>query len=114
MFLGRFAHTVDAKGRLAVPSRFRDELGEGVVITRGIDRCLTLYPQTTWEPLAAKVNALSVADPDARAFRRLFFAEAANLDLDSQGRILLPPELRRYANIDRDATIIGVNTWVEI
>lgn len=114
MFLGRHAHTVDAKGRLAIPARFREELAAGVVLTRGIDRCLALYPMTAWEPLADKVNNLPITDPDARTFRRMVFAEAVDLELDAQGRILLPPELRQYAEIDRDAYVVGVNTSIEI
>jgi MraZ protein len=114
MFLGRHAHTVDAKGRLAIPARFREELAAGVVLTRGIDRCLALYPMATWQPLAEKVDQLPITDPDARTFRRMVFAEAVDLELDAQGRILLPPELRQYAEIDRDAYVVGVNTSIEI
>jgi MraZ protein len=114
MFLGRYAHTLDTKGRIAIPSRFRDALTEGVVATRGIDRCLALYPMASWTPLAEKVSALPLTDPDARTFRRMVFAEAAHLELDGQGRILLPPELRRYAELEREAVVIGVNTSIEI
>ena len=114
MFLGRHAHNLDAKGRLAVPARFRDALAEGVVLTRGIDRCLALYPMAAWRPLAEKVSALSLTDPDARAFRRMVFAEAVDLELDAQGRILLPPDLRRYAEIEREAFVVGVHTSLEI
>lgn len=114
MFLGRHAHTVDAKGRMAVPARFRDALAEGLVLTRGIDRCLALYPMVAWQPLAEKISALPISDPDARTFRRLVFAEAVDLALDGQGRILLPPELRAYAGIDREALVVGVHTSVEI
>ncbi len=114
MFLGRFAHTLDAKGRLAVPARFRELLAGEAVLTRGIDRCLALYPMSAWLPLAERIEALSISDPDARAFRRLVFAEAANLELDGQGRILVPPELRRYAGIEREALIVGVNSSVEL
>ncbi len=114
MFLGRYAHTLDAKGRMAIPARFRDALADGLVLTRGIDRCLALYPMAAWLPLAEKVSALPISDPDARTFRRMVFAEAINLELDAQGRILLPPELRRYAEIDREAYVVGVNTSLEI
>jgi MraZ protein len=114
MFLGRFAHSLDAKGRLAIPARFRDDLAGGIVLTRGIDRCLALYPMATWLPLAEKVSALPITDPDARSFRRMVFAEASHLELDGQGRILLPPDLRRYAELDREAYVIGVNTSIEI
>lgn len=114
MFLGRYAHTLDAKGRLAVPARFRDALAGGVVVTRGIDRCLALYPMAAWMPLAEQISALPITDPDARTFRRMVFAEAAHLELDGQGRILVPPELRRYAELDREALVVGVNTSIEI
>lgn len=114
MFLGRHAHNLDAKGRLAIPAKFRDELAAGVVLTRGIDRCLTLYPMAAWTPLAEQVSALPITDPNARAFRRLVFADAVDLALDGQGRILLPPELRAYSGIDREAIVIGVNTYLEI
>ncbi|MCC6312474.1 MAG: division/cell wall cluster transcriptional repressor MraZ [Thermomicrobiales bacterium] len=114
MFLGRHAHTLDAKGRLAVPARFRDALGEGLVLTRGIDRCLSLYPMSAWRPLAERIVALPITDPDARNFRRMVFAEAADLALDGQGRILVPPELRRYAKLEKDALVIGVHSHIEI
>lgn len=114
MFLGRYAHSLDAKGRLAIPARFREALAEGVVVTRGIDRCLALYPMAAWRPLAEKIDALPIADPDARNFRRMVFAEAAHLELDSQGRILLPPELRRYAGLEHEVYVVGVNTSIEI
>ena len=114
MFLGRYAHALDAKGRLAIPARFREALAEGVVLTRGIDRCLALYPMDAWLPLAEKIDALPISDPDARTFRRMVFAEAADLELDAQGRILVPPELRRYAGLERDALVIGVDTAIEV
>jgi MraZ protein len=114
VFLGRFAHNLDAKGRLAIPARYRDALAEGVVLTRGIDRCLALYPLAAWRPLAEKVSALPLTDADARNFRRLVFAEAADLNLDGQGRILIPPDLRRYAGLEREALVIGVDTSIEI
>lgn len=114
MFLGRHTHALDTKGRLAVPARWRDELAGRVVLTRGIDRCLSLYPMSAWQPLAERVSALPVTDPDARLFRRLVFAEATDLELDGQGRILLPPELRLYAGIEREAVLIGVYAHLEV
>jgi MraZ protein len=114
VFLGRYAHNLDAKGRLAIPARYREALAEGVVLTRGIDRCLALYPMEAWRPLAEKVAALPLTDADARNFRRLVFAEAADLSLDAQGRILVPPELRRYAGIEREALVVGVDTSLEV
>lgn len=114
MFLGRYSHNLDVKGRLAIPARFREALGSDVVITRGIDRCLSLYPMSAWEPLAEKVSALPISDPDARTFRRMVFAEAANAEFDRQGRILIPPDLRRYAGLDREAIVVGMHTYIEI
>jgi len=114
MFLGRYTHAIDEKGRLAIPARFREDFGSEGVLTRGIDRCLTLYPLSTWKPLAEKVAALPISDPDARTFRRMVFSEASIVELDRQGRILLPPELRAYAGLIRDAVIVGVNTYIEI
>ncbi len=114
MFLGQFAHTLDTKGRLAVPARFRTSLEAGVVVTRGIDRCVAAYPIPVWEELAGKISALPMTDANARQFRRMVFAQAANLDLDRQGRIVLPQELRDYAGIDREAVVIGVHASFEI
>jgi MraZ protein len=114
VFLGRHAHNLDAKGRLAIPARFRDELAEGLVLTRGIDRCLALYPLAAWRPLAEKLAALPMTDADVRNFRRLVFAEAVDLTLDTQGRILVPPDLRRYAEIERESLVVGVDTSIEI
>ena len=114
MFLGRYQHALDAKGRLAVPARFREALADGLVLTRGIDRCLALYPRAAWQPLAARVSALPISDPDARHFRRMVFAEAVDLTLDVQGRILVPPALRAYAGLEREALIVGVDTAIEV
>jgi len=114
VFLGRFSHNLDVKGRLAIPARFREALGSDVVITRGIDRCLSVYPMSAWEPLAEKVSALPISDPDARTFRRMVFAEAAIAEFDRQGRILIPPDLRRYAGLDREAIVVGMHTYIEI
>ena len=97
MYLGRFTYNVDQKGRLAVPARFRESLSGTVILTRGIDPCLVLYPLESWEPLAAKVDALPLADPAARAFRRLMYAEAANLELDSQATCELDVVVAHFA-----------------
>lgn len=114
MFLGRHEHNLDGKGRLAIPSRFREALGEGMVLTRGIDRCISVFPLGAWETLAGRVNALPLADTDARQFRRLVFAEAVALRLDSQGRILIPAALRSYAAIERETIVVGVHDSIEI
>src|SRR6476646_6450500 len=97
MFLGRHAHSLDAKGRMAIPARFRDELAEGLVLTRGVDRCLAIYPLARWSELSDRINALPVGDADARAFRRMIYSDAVDFVPDGQGRILIPAELREYA-----------------
>lgn len=114
MFLGRHSHNVDEKGRLAVPARFREELADGVVVTRGFDGCLLLYPTATWLPLAEKVAALSIGDPDARALRRMLFAHAVDMQLDRQGRMLLPADLRTQAAIEREAVVVGMHSFIEL
>jgi MraZ protein len=114
VFLGRYEHTIDSKGRLAVPARYRAALERGLVITRGIDRCLTIYPLAAWETLAEKVNALPLGDPNARALRRLFFAEASDALLDGQGRVVVPAALRAYAGLEEQAVVVGMNTAIEV
>jgi len=114
VFLGRFHHALDAKGRVAIPARLRVELADGAVLTRGADRCLALYPALMWETLCARIAALPMSDPAVRTFRRFVFAEAVALEFDSQGRILIPHLLRTYAGIDRNAVIIGLDTMIEI
>ena len=95
MFLGRFEHSVDNKGRVAVPARFRGELNGELIITRGNDRCLYLFTQDAWEPLAAKLNALPTGDADARNLRRAVFSAAEPVELDKQGRVMISDPLRQ-------------------
>lgn len=114
MFLGEFEHTIDDKGRLTIPAKFRAELARGVVVTRGLDRCLFVYPMEEWQKLAGKVSQLPITHPDARMLSRLLFSGAADLVPDRQGRILLPPTLREYAGLDGEAVVIGVSVRVEI
>ncbi len=114
MFLGRFNHTLDDKGRLAIPARFRSDLVAGLVITRGTDRCLTVYPLATFEALAAKLDALPLGDANARNLRRAAFAAAEPAELDKQGRIILPERLRAYASLGANVAIVGMNTFLEL
>jgi len=114
MFLGAFVHTIDGKGRLTIPAKFRADLAAGLVITRGIDRCLAIYPLEEWEQLAGKVSALPMTDRRARAFRRLVFANAADVVPDKQGRVLIPPRLREYASLDGDVVVTGLDTYIEV
>lgn len=114
MFLGEFVHTIDDKGRLAIPARFRADLDAGLVVTRGIDRCLVIYSMDEWDRLAKKVSELPHTDRRARAFRRLVYANASDAVPDKQGRILIPPRLREYASLDSEVVITGLNTYIEI
>ena len=114
MFLGEFEHLIDDKGRLTLPAKFRAELVDGFVITKGIDRCLFVYTLDEWRPLAEKISRLSVTKRDARALARLVFAGAADCVLDKQGRILIPSYLREYANLNSEVVIVGLNTLLEI
>ena len=114
MFLGRNSHNLDEKGRLALPARYREELRDGVVITRGFDNCLLVYPMAAWAPLAERVSALSIGDPDVRLLRRMLFANATDLLLDRQGRILVPAELRTHAGLEREAVVVGMHSFIEI
>jgi len=114
MFLGEFIHTIDEKGRLTVPAKFRADLAAGLVVTRGIDRCLAIYPMGEWERLAERVSALPLTDRRARAFRRLVFANASDAIPDRQGRVLIPPRLREYAGLDSEVIVTGLDTYVEV
>lgn len=114
MFLGEYEHNLDDKGRLAVPARFRDDLGDGVVITRGFDRCLMGFPRSVWTTLAQQVSNLSLGQGEARNLRRLLFSGAADVMLDRQGRILIPQNLREYAGLGEQVIVAGLNTHFEI
>jgi len=114
MFLGRYEHTLDNKGRLAVPSKYRSGLAEGLVVTRGIDPCLAIYPIDEWKRIAEKVSSLPITDFNARVLRRIFFAEATDTKLDGQGRILIPAYLREFAQLADDVVIVGMNTYLEV
>ena len=114
MFLGEFAHTIDDKGRLTIPAKFRDDLASGVVITRGLDGCLWAYSRSEWEVLAEKISRLPTTNPAARNFSRFMFANAFDSIPDRQGRVLIPQNLRDYANIESDTIIIGVMNRLEL
>ena len=114
MFLGEFVHTTDDGGRLTIPARFRDDLAEGLVVTRGLDRCLVIYPMDEWNRLSEQVSALPITDGRARSFRRTVFANASDAALDRQGRVLIPPSLREYAGLDGDVVVTGLNTYIEV
>ncbi len=114
MFIGQFRHSLDQKSRLIIPSKFREILGQDFVLTKGLDACLFVYPNNEWEVLEQKLKALPFTQKHARAFIRFFFAGAVEVEMDRQGRILIPPHLRDHAHIEKDAVIIGVSSRVEI
>ncbi len=114
MFIGEYQHTLDAKGRMFVPSRFRDDLGDVFIVTLGLDDCLFVFPQEEFDRLKAKIDAVSITNKDARHFARFFFGHACECEMDKQGRIILPASLRSYAKLVKDVTIVGVSNRVEI
>jgi len=114
MFTGEYRHTVDEKGRLAVPVRFRSQLESGAFVTRWIDMCLAIFPRSAWDTLAAKVAALPIADPSARTFSRFVFASAFEIELDRQGRFVLPAGSRQWAELEGEAVIVGARDHAEI
>ncbi len=113
MFVGEYLHNVDTKGRVAIPARFRAKIERGAVLTRGMDSCLTVYPMETWERKAQALD--NIADPRKRhAVERQFFAAAFEVELDAQGRIVIPPKLRKYAGLNGEAMIVGTRDRFEI
>jgi|LFRM01.1.fsa_nt_gb MraZ protein len=114
MFMGEYQHTLDSKGRLIMPAKFREELGDKFVLTRGLDNCLFVYPLEEWNNLEQKLKNLPFTRSDARAFTRFFFSGATECELDKQGRVLIPTNLRSHAKLQKDAVIIGVSSRVEI
>lgn len=114
MFIGEFKHSIDEKGRVSLPAKFRAELASGCVITRGLDKCLWVYPMNEWEKLAEKISELPLTQKNARSFSRLMLAGASDTDLDRVGRINLPSYLRDYANIKKDVVVVGIYSRIEI
>lgn len=114
MFIGEYQHTIDEKGRLILPSKFRDPLGYEFVMTKGLDNCLFVYPKREWEVLEEKLKSLPLTNKDARAFVRFFFSGATECILDKQGRVVIPANLREHSKLDKEAIVIGVSTRIEI
>ena len=114
MFLGEFRHAVDEKGRLAVPARFRAQLDGGCVVARWLDTCLAIFPMPAWEELATKVGSLPMTDPNARLLQRQLFAGAFETELDRQGRVLVPQNLRTFAGLEAEALVLGSRDHAEI
>lgn len=114
MFIGEHQHSLDEKGRLIIPSKFRDDLGYEFVMTKGLDNCLFVYPKKEWQILEEKLKSLPLTNKDARAFIRFFFAGASECILDKQGRVLIPSNLREHSRLEKDAVVIGVSTRLEV
>jgi MraZ protein len=114
MFIGEYSHTIDTKGRLSMPARFREMLGEQFIVTKGLDQSLFVYPIDEWTVLENKLKQLPLTNQNARAFVRFFFAGAAECELDQQGRIRIPANLREHADLEKEVVVIGVGTRLEI
>ena len=114
MFMGEYNHTIDAKGRLIIPSKFRETLGEEFVVTKGLDGCLFVYDNNEWKAFEEKLKSLPLTNKDARQFVRFFLAGAAMAQVDKQGRILVPAVLREFAGLEKDVVLVGVASRVEI
>lgn len=114
MFLGEYTHTIDGKGRLTIPSKFRGMLAAGLVVTRGFDQNLMIFPLDGWKGLANRIEERPLSDEDMRAFRRRVFSGAVDLVPDKQGRILMPSYLRDFAGIDGEVVIAGMYNYLEI
>jgi MraZ protein len=112
--MGEYHHSIDNKGRLIVPSKFRDDLGEMFIITRGLDQCLFGYPVSEWALIEEKLKGLPLTKKDARAFTRFFFSGATESELDKQGRINIPAPLLSYAKLEKECVILGVSNRIEI
>jgi len=114
MFMGEYHHSIDTKGRIIVPSKFRENLGDMFIITRGLDQCLFGYPISEWSAIEEKLKALPLTKKDARAFTRFFFSGATESELDKQGRVNIPTPLLQYAKLEKECVILGVSNRIEI
>jgi MraZ protein len=112
--LGTHSYTLDPKGRISLPARFRDVLSDGAVLTLGQDGCLFCFPRAEWEERAGEVRDLPLSDPESRAYARMFFGKAESIELDAQGRLLVPQRLRNEVGIPKDAVVVGVFDRMEI
>ena len=114
MFMGEHVHTIDLKGRIIIPAKFREHLNDGFILTRGMDGCLFGYPPQEWIQFEEKLKKLSIAKKDARAFTRFFFSGATEVKIDKQGRINIPTTLRQHAALDKECVITGVSNRIEL
>ena len=114
MFMGEYNHTIDAKGRLIIHSKFREALGNEFVLTKGLDGCLFVFPMKEWEAFEEKLRSLPLIDKNARKFSRFFLAGASTCELDKQGRILVPGTLREFAQMDKEVVLTGMLNRIEV
>ncbi len=114
MLLGEYNHNIDEKGRVSVPAKFRDDLGNTFIVTKGLDNCLFAYSKEEWQTFETKLKSLPMTNINARNFVRFFFSGATECEIDKQGRINIPQNLREYANLSKELCVIGVSTRVEI
>ena len=114
MFMGEYNHIIDAKGRLIVPAKFREILGDNFVVTKGLDGCLFVYSDKEWQAFEEKLKTLPLTNKNARQFTRFFLAGAAQVEVDKQGRILLPQVLREFAGLEKEVVLVGVASRIEI
>ena len=113
-FMGEYSHTIDAKGRIIVPAKFRESLGDNIVVTKGLDNCLFVYTSEDWRKFEEKLRTLPLTNKNARKFTRFFLAGAAEMEIDKQGRILIPSVLREFAALEKDVVLVGVGSRIEI
>ena len=114
MFMGEYSHTIDTKGRLIIPSKFREDLGETFVVTKGLDGCLFVFSDEEWKAFEIKLKSLPLTNKNARQFARFFVAGATPCELDKQGRILVPATLREFAGLEKDVVLTGMLNRIEI
>ena len=114
MILGQYIHQIDSKKRLSLPARWRSEVGAKLIITNGLDRSLYIYTVTEWEIIAEKLSSLGFATPEIRSFTRFMLANAYEIEIDSAGRILIPDNLKKFANLDVKAVLIGMHKRIEV
>ena len=114
MLTGEFNHSIDAKGRLIIPSKFREDLGENFMVTKGMDGCLFIYPENEWKTFEEKLRTLPLTNKKARDFKRFFLGSAVDGDLDKQGRVLISSALRAYAGLEKEVVLAGVLDRIEI
>ncbi len=114
MFIGEYSHSLDLKGRMAIPAKFRKGLVSGAIVTRGLDRCLFIFSKAEWDKLATKLIELPLAQANSRAFVRLMMSGAVDVEVDTQGRILIPEYLRQYAGLSKNAVVTGLFNRIEV